>query len=128
VNARIEAGRLPGALVLRGGGDPFLNAADLDAAAVAVAKAGISRIDGGIAIDDTHLETPGYLPGWNWDDFPYDYAPVVSGLSFEENVVHLTIAPGPARGAAAAVTAAPIGEVGGGPDARCGPTLAVHVL
>jgi len=106
----VANGALQGALVLRGGGDPFLNAADLDAAASAVAKAGIART-GSLLIDDTRYETPGYLPGWNWDDFPYYYAPVVSALTLEENVVHLTVAPGGAAGDAATVTAAPVGTV-----------------
>jgi D-alanyl-D-alanine carboxypeptidase/D-alanyl-D-alanine-endopeptidase (penicillin-binding protein 4) len=107
----VENGVLQGSLVLRGGGDPFLSAADLEAAAEAVAKAGITGSKD-VVIDDAHFETPGYLPGWSWDDFPYYYAPVVSALSLERNVVHLTIAPGAAAGAPARVTAAPIGHVG----------------
>jgi D-alanyl-D-alanine carboxypeptidase/D-alanyl-D-alanine-endopeptidase (penicillin-binding protein 4) len=134
-NGAVADGKLNGALVLRGGGDPFLNAADLDAAAAAVAKAGITRVSGGLWIDDTHFEPPGYLPGWNWDDFSYYYAPVVSALSFEENVVHLTVTPGSSAGAPATVTAAPIGAVGVPPSAgdrvpadRCEPTLGVVVI
>ena len=126
-NGPVVSGELRGELVLRGGGDPFLNAADLDAAALAVAKAGIARVRRGVAIDDTRFEPPGYLPGWNWDDFPYYYAPVVSALTFEENVVHLRIAPGPNAGDFATVTAAPIGQVGR-PVEGCPPTVSVHVL
>jgi serine-type D-Ala-D-Ala carboxypeptidase/endopeptidase (penicillin-binding protein 4) len=115
-----------GGLVLRGGGDPFLNAADLDAAAAAVAKAGIVSA-GPVWIDDSRHETPGYLPGWTWDDFPYYYAPVVSALTFEENVVHLTIAPGAKAGDVAPVTAAPSGVVAP-PFAGCQPTVTVRVV
>ena len=111
-NGDVANGVLQGELVLRGGGDPFLNAKDLDTAAAAVAAAGIARATGGVRIDDAHFEAPGYLPGWNWDDFAYYYAPVVSALTFEENVVHLTIAPGANPGDAATVTAAPVGQVG----------------
>ncbi|MDB5073662.1 MAG: dac, partial [Candidatus Eremiobacteraeota bacterium] len=134
-NGAVEDGKLNGALVLRGGGDPFLNAADLDAAAAAVANAGITRVSGGLLIDDSHFEPPGYLPGWNWDDFSYYYAPVVSALSFEENVVHLTVTPGASAGAPATVTAAPIGAVGVPPSTRvnlpadrCEPTLGVVII
>lgn len=125
-NGPVANGTLPGQLVLRGGGDPFLNAADLDAAAAAVAQAGIARVNGGLAIDDAHFEPPGYLPGWNWDDFPYYYAPLVSALTFEENLVHLTIAPGAAPGDPVSVTAAPVGVVS--PPAACPPTASVHVM
>jgi serine-type D-Ala-D-Ala carboxypeptidase/endopeptidase (penicillin-binding protein 4) len=124
-NGAVANGEVSG-LVLRGGGDPFLNAADLDAAAAAVAKAGIVRA-GPVWIDDSHYETPGYLPGWSWDDFPYYYAPVVSALTFEENVVHLTISPGAKAGDPAQVSAAPIGAIAP-PFAGCQPTAAVHVV
>ena len=123
----VANGDLQGALILRGGGDPFLNAADLDAAAAAVAKAGVVRVRRGVSIDDTHFEPPGYLPGWSWDDFPYYYSPVVSALTFEENVVHLTIAPGANPGDFATVSAAPLGQVGR-PIEGCPPTVSVHVL
>ncbi|MEA2720114.1 MAG: hypothetical protein QOJ39_1978, partial [Candidatus Eremiobacteraeota bacterium] len=116
-----------GELVLRGGGDPFLNAADLDAAAEAVARAGIARVARGVAIDDSRYETPGYPPGWSWDDFPFAYAPVVSALSFEENVVHLTVTPGPAAGAPATVSAAPFGVVAAPPDG-CQPGVGVRLV
>ena len=127
-NGPVADGALDGALVLRGGGDPFLNAADLDAAAAAVAQAGITRVSGGLWIDDTHFEPPGYLPGWNWDDFSYYYAPVVSALSFEENVVHLTVTPGASAGTPATVSAAPLGSVVGAPVEGCRPTLRVVVF
>ena len=126
-NGDVTNGVLQGELVLRGGGDPFLNAKDLDAAAAAVAAAAIARATGGVRIDDAHFEAPGYLPGWNWDDFAYYYAPVVSALAFEENVVHLTITPGTNPGDAATVTAAPAGVVGR-PVEGCQPTVAVHVV
>ena len=125
-NGPVESGTLQGQLVLRGGGDPFLSAADLDAAAAAIAQAGITHVNGGVAIDDTHFERPGYLPGWNWDDFPYYYAPVVSALTLEENLVHLTIAPGAAPGDPVKVTAAPVGVVS--PPAPCPPNASVHVM
>ncbi len=89
-----DGGTLNGALVLRGGGDPFLSAADLDAAAAAVSAAGITSVTQGVAVDDSRYEPPGYLPGWSVDDLPYAYAPVVSALAFEHNAVRVVAAAG----------------------------------
>ncbi|MBV8644739.1 MAG: D-alanyl-D-alanine carboxypeptidase/D-alanyl-D-alanine-endopeptidase [Candidatus Eremiobacteraeota bacterium] len=126
-NGPVANGGLQGDLILRGGGDPFLNMHDLDAAADAVAKAGITRVDRDVAIDDAHFEPPSYQPGWNWDDFPYYYAPLISGLTFEENVVSLAISPGATVGAPVQVTATPVGTVGV-PLASCSPDVGVRVV
>ncbi len=80
------------ALVLHGGGDPLLARADLDAAADAVKAAGIARAQ--VTIDESHV-APGErrAPGWSVDDILQDYAPVVNGLPFEQNVLELTLQP-----------------------------------
>lgn len=123
----IVRGVLHGRLVVRGGGDPLLNAADLENLAQAVARFGITRIAGRIDIDTTHFVDPPYMPGWSWDDFPFYYAPKISALSFEDNVVHLTIVPAHAVGARATVTAAPYGRVGERPSG-CATTSDVIVI
>ncbi len=80
-------------IVLHGGGDPLLRRADLDAAADAVHAAGVLHAQ--VLIDESHV-APGErrAPGWSVDDILQDYAPVVNGLPFEENVLPLTIVPG----------------------------------
>lgn len=81
------------ALILRGGGDPLFRRADLDAAADAVQRAGISEAQ--VTIDESHVApAERRAPGWSIDDILQDYAPVVNGLPFEENVLGLTLAPG----------------------------------
>jgi len=67
------------------------------------------------------------MPGWSWDDFPFYYAPKISALSFEDNVVHLTIVPARAAGGRATVTAAPYGRVGERPSG-CATTSDVIVI
>jgi len=85
------------ALILHGGGDPLLRRADLDAAADAVQRAGIVRAQ--LTLDESHVApAERRAPGWSVDDVLQDYAPVVNGLPFEENVLPLTLAPGAAIG------------------------------
>ncbi|MGD1065533.1 MAG: D-alanyl-D-alanine carboxypeptidase/D-alanyl-D-alanine-endopeptidase, partial [Vulcanimicrobiaceae bacterium] len=125
-NGPIENGELRGALILRAGNDPFLNASDLDAAASAVASAGIHSV-AAVVVDDGRDSAPGYPPGWTQDDFSYYYAPLVGALAFEENVVHVTVAPALHAGVPALVTTAPI--VGPSPAVGgCGPTVDVQVV
>ncbi len=84
-------------LILHGGGDPLLRAADLDAAADAVAHAGIMRAQ--LVLDESHVAPDERrAPGWSVDDILAYYAPVVNGLPFEENVLAVTLAPGAAIG------------------------------
>jgi serine-type D-Ala-D-Ala carboxypeptidase/endopeptidase (penicillin-binding protein 4) len=127
VTGPISNGELNGALVLRGGGDPFLRASDMKAMAAAVAAAGIRSIARGVLTESSWFDAEPYPPGWVWDDFPFYYAPVVSATSFEENVVHLTITPGAKVGDPARVDAAPIGEVAKS-SAVCVPTRGVVVI
>ena len=94
-------------LVLRGGGDALLQAADLDAMARALrGSGGIPPIER-VIVDASAFESAPYPPGWSWDDFPYAYAARVSAASIEENVVHLTVAPGDVAGAPVSVELAP---------------------
>jgi D-alanyl-D-alanine carboxypeptidase/D-alanyl-D-alanine-endopeptidase (penicillin-binding protein 4) len=95
------------ALSIRGGGDPLLSAPDLGELARSVQRAGIASLPLGVRVDPTAFERAPYPPGWVWDDFPYDYAPALSAAIVEENVVHLSVAPGAAAGAAVVVSGAP---------------------
>jgi D-alanyl-D-alanine carboxypeptidase/D-alanyl-D-alanine-endopeptidase (penicillin-binding protein 4) len=94
-------------IVLRAGGDPLLTESDLDAAARSVAATGLQKA-AGVSVDDSHFDRKPYAQGWTWDDFAYDYAARASAMALEENVVHLTIAPGAAPGLPAIVSAAPV--------------------
>lgn len=94
------------ALILHGGGDPLLRRADLDAAADAVKGAGIAQAH--VTLDESHVApAERRAPGWSVDDILQDYAPVVNGLPFEENVLPLTLVPGAAIGAPPAVQLPP---------------------
>lgn len=94
-------------LTVRAEGDPLLSVADLNALARSARSAGIAALPLGVQVDAGAFDAVPYPPGWVWDDVPYDYAAVVSAAVIEENVVHLSVAPGPARGAAVLVSGAP---------------------
>ncbi|MBV8529895.1 MAG: D-alanyl-D-alanine carboxypeptidase/D-alanyl-D-alanine-endopeptidase, partial [Candidatus Eremiobacteraeota bacterium] len=93
-------------LYLKGGGDAHLTARDLDAAAAKVAQSS-THFTGALITDATYFGMQGYQPGWSWDDLPYYYAPVISALALEENILHLYIKPGPTVGAPAVLRAEP---------------------
>ena len=117
------------ALILHGGGDPLLHRADLDAAADAVQRAGIERAQ--LTLDESHV-APGErrAPGWSVDDILQDYAPVVNGLPFEENVLPLTLVPGAAIGAPPAIQLPPPFLPLAVPAGACrpGPTLLTFTM
>jgi D-alanyl-D-alanine carboxypeptidase/D-alanyl-D-alanine-endopeptidase (penicillin-binding protein 4) len=119
-------GAFHGSLVLHAGGDPLLRDADFDDAATAVANEGIHSVTG-VAIDESHGERAGYLPGWTWDDFAYSYAPVIGPLALDENVVHLTVTPAAQAGSIPTVTVTPVGEVVH-TLGECSPTAGVQVV
>lgn len=81
-------------LYLVGGGDTLLEQSDLDDAANAVVKGGITTFAGTLRGDNTRYDAPRYPDGWQVDDLAYDYAAPVSALSFSHNAIHITILPG----------------------------------
>ncbi|MBV8601063.1 MAG: D-alanyl-D-alanine carboxypeptidase/D-alanyl-D-alanine-endopeptidase, partial [Candidatus Eremiobacteraeota bacterium] len=106
-------------LILSGGGDALLRAADLDAAAAAVAAAGITSV-AGLAADDGYFDRRPYPDGWVWDDFPFYFAPVVSAVCLEDNVLHAVITPA-SPGAPPAVALAPTSSLATENRATTGP-------
>ena len=93
-------------LYLKGGGDAQLSATDLEDAAAKVAAVQ-AHFSGALITDASYFGGQMYQPGWSWDDLPYYYAPLVSALSLEENVLHLYFRPGPAVGTPAVLRAEP---------------------
>ena len=98
-DAPAQDGIVPGNVYLRGGGDAHLSAADLSAAARALAQAGIRRVTGALVVDASHDDAQRYAGGWSWEDLPYAYAAVVSALELEEGTVHAYVTPGASAGA-----------------------------
>lgn len=91
-------GVVSGNLYLRGGGDAHLSVADLQAAAIALAQAGVRRVTGTLIVDASHDDAQHYPPGWTMDDLPYEYAAPVSALELESGIAHVYVSPGTAVG------------------------------
>ncbi len=102
-----QNGVIAGDLYLRGGGDALLGADDLRAAAAALAKRGIVRVDGSLVTDASYFDAQRYGFGWSWDDLPYYYAPVVTALELEDGIAHAFMSPGSAVGAPVALRVEP---------------------
>jgi D-alanyl-D-alanine carboxypeptidase/D-alanyl-D-alanine-endopeptidase (penicillin-binding protein 4) len=78
---RVRGGNLRGSLVLRGGGDPTMLAADYAHLAEKVADAGIRRVRGNLLADDSYFDDVPLGDSWAWDDEPFYYAAVTSALT-----------------------------------------------
>jgi D-alanyl-D-alanine carboxypeptidase/D-alanyl-D-alanine-endopeptidase (penicillin-binding protein 4) len=125
ITTPIVGGVVAGQLIVRAGGDPFLNADDFDKLATTLVAQGMTSIRGGvvhagavsgvgdgIAFDVSRYEQTPFPPGWLLEDLPYGYSARVGALAFEHNSVHVTVAPGPVVDGPAVVTTAPIRFVG----------------
>lgn len=93
-----EGNRWNGDLYIRGVGDPSINGEAYDDPLFlfqqwfsVLDSMGVEVIDGNIIGHDGYFDDIPYPRGWEWDDLSYYYAPEISALSFNQNVVDLEV-------------------------------------
>lgn len=67
----------------------------LDLLAEQVEQSGVRAITGNVVGDDTYFLNEPYGTSWAWNDLQWSYGAPVSALTFNENVIDLTIAAEP---------------------------------
>lgn len=77
----VRHGTLTSDVYLRGGGDPTLLQRDYERLASDLREQGVRRIRGDVVADDHYFDQVPFGPGWAWDDTPYYYSAVTSGLT-----------------------------------------------
>lgn len=87
-NGTVDAGLLRGDLILRGGGDPLLDIADLITLAKSLKNRGVREITGRFLIDDTLL--PRFTEIASSQPLEASYNPSIGALSLAFNRVHLS--------------------------------------
>jgi PBP4 family serine-type D-alanyl-D-alanine carboxypeptidase len=107
-------GEFSGNIIIQGTGDPSLSAAyDIDPQLILESWANvldslnITSIKGNILGDATYLDNTYYAPGWAWDDLPSAYSAQISALSFNDNVIDITVTQGESIGSPATISVAP---------------------
>jgi D-alanyl-D-alanine carboxypeptidase/D-alanyl-D-alanine-endopeptidase (penicillin-binding protein 4) len=91
-------GTLTGDLVLKGGGDPTLSSADLDALADRLVKAGLKHVGGSVLADASIFPAEPVNEHWNWGDIGNAYGTGAYGLNVDHNVMTLWFDPGAQAG------------------------------
>ena len=95
-------GRILGDVFLVGGGDPNLSArfspgrptAAFEAMAEALVAAGVRRIEGRLVGHEGAFVGDRRGSSWTWEDLSWGYGTEVSALSFADNLVEASLAPG----------------------------------
>ncbi len=111
----IHDGVLVGELLVVGGGDPNISGRFygddynyvFDQWAVGLARAGVLRVQGDLILNSSFFDSVGRHPEWREGQEARWYQAPISALSYNDNVVVVSIRPGPRPGKPAAVSIEP---------------------
>ena len=82
----------------------------LDLLAQGVVQSGVREVEGGVVGDDSfYLDEP-YGTAWAWDDLQWAYGAPASALTFNDNIVELTLTADPAAAGAEVAGGATAGQ------------------
>jgi serine-type D-Ala-D-Ala carboxypeptidase/endopeptidase (penicillin-binding protein 4) len=99
-------GALGGDLWLVGSGDPSLRSDDLRAGVAELAREGLKRVDGGVAVDAVEMTGPEINPHWDPDDANEDFQVPTSAISLDDDTAEFRVYGGE-PGSAARVAVVP---------------------
>lgn len=80
-----------GPLYLRGGGDPFLSAEELESMVDQLRAGGVEIVTGPLVVDASLFTGPRFGFGWMWDDEPGSFMPHISALTVEGGCVEVLV-------------------------------------
>jgi serine-type D-Ala-D-Ala carboxypeptidase/endopeptidase (penicillin-binding protein 4) len=83
-------GTLDGNVWLIGSGDPSLTRENLQAGVKTLARSGLRRVRGNVAVDASAMNGPEQNPHWSQDDADEDYAAPTNAVSIDEDTVEST--------------------------------------
>ncbi len=115
LKGKIDDEIVKGDLVIKASGDPTVTARFYNddpnyvfsAWADTLVEMGVEEIRGNIIADDDVFDDVGLGSGWSWDDETYYYSAPVSGVSFNDNCIDISIMPGREIGSKALITFRP---------------------
>lgn len=84
-------GTLAGDLWLVGSGDPSLSSADLRDGIAMLARSGLRRIDGGVAVDAVEMTGPEINPHWDPSDANEDFQVPTSAISLDDDTAEFRV-------------------------------------
>lgn len=82
----------------------------LDDLVAKILESGVKKIEGNVVADDSYFIGDSIPAGWEWDDLQWYYGAEISALPFNDNVVELSVKPGPV-GYQCSVTLKPVSPI-----------------